>query len=116
MTTSQKMEDDPKKNQNGRRPQTKSKWKTISFFIFCWKTSMTTSEKNGWRPQKINKMQCKMTSEKMEEDLNRKCNGGRPQKKKEENLKDGRRPKKNGRRPQLQFKKSILIGCDIIVN
>ena len=24
--------------------------------------------------------------------------------------------KKNGRRPQTQFKKSTLIGCDIIVN
>jgi hypothetical protein len=38
--------------------------------------------------------------------------------------KNRRRPKKNGRRPQknkneqpqAQFKKSTLIGCDIIVN
>ena len=29
----------------------------------------------------------------------------------------GRQPQtKNGRRPQTQFKKSTLIGCDIIVN
>jgi hypothetical protein len=51
-------------------------------------------------------------------------NGRRPPKemekalyqKMEDNLtKNGRRPKKNGRRPQAQFKKSTLIGCDIIV-
>ena len=49
---------------------------------------------------------------KMEEDL--KKNGRRPQKKgsKEDDLKK----KWNGRRPHAQFKKSTLIGCDIIVN
>ena len=41
----------------------------------------------------------------MEDDLKKKD-------KKEEDLKQN----KNGRRPQEQFKKSTIIGCDIIVN
>ena len=44
----------------------------------------------------------------MEDDLNK--NGRRPQKKWKMTL------KKNGIQPQAQFKKSTLIGCDIIVN
>ena len=40
-----------------------------------------------------------------------KKNGRQPQKKKWKPA-----SKKNGRRPQGQFKKSTLIGCDIIVN
>ena len=70
------MEDDLKKNENGRWPQffwrPTKKWKTTS------KKKKTTSKKR----------------------------------KKEDDLKIN----KNRRRPQAQFKKSALIGCDIIVN
>jgi hypothetical protein len=58
----------------------------------------------------------------MKDDLKR--NGRQPKKEMEhvlkKNRKNGRQPKKttykNGRQPQSQFKKSTLIGCDIIVN
>ena len=63
-----KMEDDLKKNENGRRPQ-----------FFFWKTRMTSSTK--W----------KMTLKKMEDDL--KKNRRQPQKKwKTTSKKNGRRP------------------------
>ena len=56
-----------------------------------WKT---TSKKNGRRPK---------TNTKWETTYKK--------------IKNGRRPKKIiERRPQAQFKKSTLIGCDIIVN
>ena len=48
-----------------------------------------------------------MTSKKMEDDLKIKF------KRMEDDLKN---KSKNGRQPQAQFKKSNLIGCDIIVH
>jgi hypothetical protein len=47
----------------------------------------------------------------MEDDI--KKSGRRTQ---TQNKKDDRRPQKNGRQPQAQFKKSTLNGCDILVN
>ena len=85
------MEDDLNKNENG------------SNLIFL--RMKNEDIKNKWKTTLNPKW--KMTSKKMEDDLKIKF------KRMEDDLKN---KSKNGRQPQAQFKKSNLIGCDIIVH
>jgi hypothetical protein len=75
------------------------------------KKCQTTSKKN-WNTSSIKSGR---HLNQIEDNIKKNLHGRRPQKK---GIKDGRQPQKkyDGIQSQAQFKKSTLIGCDIIVN